>query len=441
MIRLVQLLSERMISWLFLTLLTVGVMAQAGEFNKLTGHGGPVKAIDVSPSGDAVLTASFDYSVGLWKSGKPVWLEGHNAAVNSVRFIDRNRAASAGDDFDVLIWNLETHQSRRLEGHKGKIISLAVSPDRRLLASASWDGTIGIWDLTGNTPPHFLKGHTANVNAVAFAGGGSELYSASADGTIRLWNVQSKQLKHVVLRHGFGINTLVVNELAGWLVYGTVDGGTRFIEIGTGRVIADMTLDRRPILAMDLSADLTRLAVGDGHGYIMIINVDNLSLEFDFRAAKQGPIWALKYSADGENIFAGGFNDAVFSWPVGTSPDAVQLAAEEPGYLKSPQTVGNGERQFRRSCSICHSLEAEGDRRAGPSLHGIFGRRAGTFSGYAYSPAMRKSNIVWSVDSIGALFDLGPDHYVPGTKMPMQRITRQQDRDALIAFLQGATAP
>lgn len=421
--------------------LFAGSPTLAGEFYTLSGHGGPVKAIDMSPDGKTVLTASFDYTVGLWRSRTPVWLEGHNASVNSVRIIDQNTVASGGDDFDILIWNLATGTARRLGGHRGKIIALAVSPDKLTLASASWDGTIGLWDLDGNKAPRFLRGHSSNVNAVAFSGDGREIYSASADGTIRLWDTDSGTLKHVILRHGFGINTLVVNEGAGWLAYGAVDGGTRFVDIGTGRVIADMTLDRRPILAMDLAANAPRLAVGDGHGYIMIVNTDTLEIEFDFHAARRGPIWALKFTPDGQNILAGGLDEAVFSWPVDSASKTVQLAAAEPDFLKRPEAMENGERQFKRKCSICHALTPGDSRRAGPSLHGVFGRKAGSLPGYAYSAAMRTSTITWSSETIDALFELGPDHYAPGSKMPMQRIARKEDRTDLIGFLQDATGP
>ena len=51
------------------------------------------------------------------------------------------------------------------------------------------------------------------------------------------------------------------------------------------------------------------------------------------------------------------------------------------------------------------------------------------------------SDIIWDEETINALFDKGPDHYIPGSKMPMQRITKSQDRDDLVAFLRRATAP
>ena len=90
--------------------------------------------------------------------------------------------------------------------------------------------------------------------------------------------------------------------------------------------------------------------------------------------------------------------------------------------------------------SICHTVTEGSARKAGPSLHGLFGRRAGTVPDYTYSDILEGSEIVWSAETINGLFDEGPDHYIPGTKMPMQRIVEQQDRDDLIAYLRVATA-
>ena len=80
------------------------------EYARLSGHGGPIKGVAVSDDGRFAMTASFDNSVGLWSldgsAQAPVWLEGHEAAANSVLFLrDGSLAASAGDDFDAILWN------------------------------------------------------------------------------------------------------------------------------------------------------------------------------------------------------------------------------------------------------------------------------------------------------------------------------------------------
>ncbi len=410
----------------------------AGEFYTLKGHGGPVMGIAVSPTSGMIATASFDNSIGMWARQEPRWLDTHSAAVNVVEFIDDNRAVSAGDDFSLVLWDLQTGEGKRLAGHKGKVMGLAVSPDRKTIASASWDGTIGIWPVKGGAA-HFLKGHTAGVNDLAFSADGETLYSASSDGTIRLWRLVDHSQQRLLLRHGFGVNALALNTENGWLAYGAVDGVTRVIDPLTTLQIADFTLDRRPILAVEMDATGSKLAVGDGQGYITVIDTVKWKIVKDFRAAIRGPIWALAFSNDGTNIHAAGIEDIVYSWPLDNLTEYQPMAQQAQSFQRNPEKMSNGERQFARKCSICHALTPDGGHKAGPTLYRLFGRAAGTVEGYKYSDILHKAKFAWSEITVDQLFDLGPDHYIPGTKMPMQRIAAIKDRNDLIGFLRQAT--
>lgn len=431
---------------LLLCLLSVSALANGG-FQRLEGHGGPVKGVAVSPDGAWALTASFDYSVGLWDlrtDAAPRWLEGHEAAANAVAFLpDGQHAISVGDDFAVIVWNLRTSAPvQRFTGHKGKIIDVEVSPDGQWVATSGWDGWVGLWDISGKAPVRWLKGHRGNVNDAVFSGDGTHLYTASYDGTIRAWDLGAGSGR-VVVKHGFGINHLVLNEADGWLAYGAVDGVVRAVDLATGAELADLTAHRRPILALAPSPDGGRLAAGDGEGYVMIIDTVRWQIERDFHAAVRGPVWALAWTPDGMRVLSGGIDDAASLWPVSASDDEVAglLGAAERSFLRDPAAMTNGERQFARKCSICHTLTPGGARRPGPSLYGIFGRPAGAVPDYAYSDALIGIDIVWEADTIDRLFDEGPDHYTPGSKMPMQRIAGAGDRADLIAFLKKNTGP
>jgi len=403
----------------------------------LKGHGGPIKGIAVGSDG-MILTASFDNSVGMWRGGTPRWLEGHEAAVNAVAYLGNGQLVSAGDDFSLRYWDSQAGTSRELGRHAGKVIRLAVSPDKNRVASASWDGTARIWSLD-NTPPVILKGHASNVNDVAFSPDGARLYSASSDGTIRIWDAQTGAPVQTLVHHGFGINALVIADDESWVAFGAIDGGTAIVSLPGGTPIADFTLDRRPILAMALSAGTSRIAVGDAHGYIMMIDTENWRIADDFRATISGPIWALSFSPDGQNIHAGGLDDAMYSWPVSGLDAAAQMTDADRSFLTPPEEMTNGERQFQRKCSICHATGPDGQRRAGPTLYKVFGREAGTLDGYAYSDRLKGGGIIWNETTIEQLFAMGPDDYIPGSKMPMQRITKPEDRADLIAFLKTAT--
>lgn len=420
-----------------LILLLAALPVASQQFTTLKGHGGPVMGIAVDHSTGLVATASFDNSVGLWTGRTPTWLEGHNAAVNTVLFVGKGRLASAADDFSVLLWDLDHAGHRRFEGHQGKVMGLALSPDNGILASASWDGSIGLWPLEG-APPTFLRGHEGPVNAVTFGRDG-RLFSASADGTVRIWNLETGSHR-VLINQGFGINRIALGPGGDWLAYGAVDGVTRVIDALDGSALWDFSLDRRPILAMAHHAETGQLAVGDGHGYIMVIDTNDWQITRDFRAMQRGPVWALAFDATGENILAAGLSDVVYSWPVELLDAFEPAGSMERSFLRDPDVMPNGERQFMRKCSICHALTPPPSRKAGPSLYGLFGRRAGTLSDYSYSPTLENADIIWTGETINALFDIGPDHYIPGSKMPMQRITDKSDRQDLITYLRKATA-
>lgn len=428
----------RLLALCFFFCLPSAVISQ--DFFTLKGHGGPIKGIDAAADG-AILTASFDNSIGLWRDGQPQWMEEHTAAVNAVAYLGEGQVVSAGDDFSVRFWDSKKNSTRLLGHHSAKIIQLAVSPDGRHVASASWDRTARIWSLDANTAAVEVTGHANTVNDVAFSPDGARLYTASSDGTIRIWNTSTGAFEQRLVEHGFGINTIVIAEDESWLAYGAIDGGTRVVSLLDGEEMGDYTADRRPILAMSYAPQNARIAVGDAHGYIMMIDTDAWRIADDFKATLSGPIWALQFSPDGQNIHAGGLDNAMYSWPLTQLNSDNAMRDTERSFLKNPEEMSNGERQFQRKCSICHTLGPDSQRRAGPTLYKLFGRPAGAVADYPYSPILETSDLVWSETTVDALFDIGPDHFIPGSKMPMQRITAQSDRDDLVAFLKEATQP
>ncbi|MBD12950.1 c-type cytochrome [uncultured Roseovarius sp.] len=424
--------------WLWALVGTSPLAAQ--EFTTFKGHGGPVMGLCVLQTSGEVVSASFDNSVGVWQGRMPRWFEGHAAAVIAVAELGEGRLVSGGDDFALIVWDRATGQGTRREGHKGKVAALDVSPDGDWIASASWDGSIGIWPVAGGAA-RFLTGHDAAVSDVAFNHDGTLLYSSSADGTLREWRWQEVDAPpRELLNQGFGINRIVLGPEDAWLAYGAVDGATRVIDPASGRQIADFTLERRPVLSLVHHAETAQLAAGDGQGYIMVIDTQEWRITRDFQAMARGPVWALDFSTDGRMIYAGGLSEVVYGWPVEMLGDYDPAGETEHSFLRPPEEMENGERQFMRKCSICHALTPPPSRKAGPTLHGLFGRQAGTVPGYPYSEILDGSGIVWNDTTIDALFDLGPDHYIPGSKMPMQRITAAKDRQDMIDYLRRATA-
>ena len=94
-----------------------------------------------------------------------------------------------------------------------------------------------------------------------------------------------------------------------------------------------------------------------------------------------------------------------------------------------------GEQRFQ-DCAACHATQP-GVNNVGPSLAGIFDRKAATAAEFRYSPALRRSGITWTAETIDA-FIADPQKVVPNNRMPYAGMPQASDRADLIAYLSKA---
>jgi cytochrome c len=114
----------------------------------------------------------------------------------------------------------------------------------------------------------------------------------------------------------------------------------------------------------------------------------------------------------------------------------VLLSTALPAQAQGVGDAQSGAQVFAQ-CKICHSLEA-GKNMVGPSLHGLIGRKAGSVVGYAYSPAMKNSNVTWTDDTLSKYLS-DPKAFIPGDKMAFAGINDPTKLGDLLAYLNQAT--
>lgn len=96
------------------------------------------------------------------------------------------------------------------------------------------------------------------------------------------------------------------------------------------------------------------------------------------------------------------------------------------------QDAARGQKMFEE-CAACHALKA-GDNGAGPSLAGVLGQQAGQHADFRYSPALRRSGIVWSAVTLDE-FVADPQKMAPGNRMPYSGMPDAKSRADLVAYL------
>jgi cytochrome c len=113
------------------------------------------------------------------------------------------------------------------------------------------------------------------------------------------------------------------------------------------------------------------------------------------------------------------------------------VALAMAGWTGAASAAGNpaeGEKTFKRVCSVCHIAAKDGPKRPGPPLFGVVGRKSGSAEGFRYSEANKNANIVWSEETLDPYL-ADPKKVVPGTTMAFAGVKKLEERADLIAYL------
>lgn len=429
--------TKRRTAFLTSALLVILPLGMTTALAQLRGHGGPVRALAVSSDGQAAISGSFDSTAIRWsltRNAAEQVLRFHTDAVNAVLLLGDGRAATAGVDGRIAIWTPGNAQPDAvLEGHTAPIAALAVSPDGATLASASWDHTVRLWPLAGGVP-RVLDGHTQNVNGLAFAPDGRTLVSVSYDQSVRIWPLSGSPTPTVVAMPN-PLNAVAVSG-DGEIATGGADGKLYFLT-GTGAAVGEIAAGPKPVISIAISPDGALVAAASIGGSVAVIDRKTRGLARTL-VGPGLPVWSVAFLPDSRTLLTGGADNIIRRWDATTGDPIDPLLLETAG---DPLAAYAGDRgaDIFRACVACHTLGAEQANRAGPTLAGIFGRRIATVPGYNFSEALKRLDIVWTPETISRLFEIGPSAYTPGTKMPEQRIGAEQDRAALVQFLERAT--
>ncbi len=266
-------------------------------------------------------------------------------------------------------------------GHPNAVYGVDWSPDGKLVASASLDNTVKLWDPSTGKVVARLPGHGDGVSAVAFSPDSKTLFSSSLDRSLKIWNIASRSLVKTVAAHSNFVWSLAWSRDGKSVVSGGYDNALA-TWTPDGSKIHSITPGGQPVLAV---ASAPRAAGGwsvagckNSNAYVVDPGATKPRLTL---AGHNGAIEAVVVSRDGKTIHTGGLDKTIRSWDSKTG-QVTRAVDAHSSYIQSLALSADGRQLASGSLSGEIRLWNEADGRLLRTLPG----HANTVYSLAFSP-------------------------------------------------------
>ncbi len=246
-------------------------------------------------------------------------LEGHTQPVISLAFLSNDTMlASASNDGVIKIWEVESGkllETLRSSAEAAGII--AASRDGRWLAIPDDGYIIRLFNVTDKTQTGELLGHRQHINTLAFSPDGKLLASAGEDDIVSIWDVENQQKIGNLTQNTDNVLTLEFSPNGRILVAGDSEGGIRYWDVATWKELAYTSAGREAVTTLAFSPEGNWLASGGEGNQLKLWQT---GIERNDRVFEGAPdtVYTVRFSPDEKWLILGGTTDAIQIWSVET---------------------------------------------------------------------------------------------------------------------------
>jgi WD40 repeat protein/serine/threonine protein kinase len=288
-----------------------------GGRSTMSGHTGRISGFAVGPDGRLAISAGLDGRLRFWDSEVRLTLAlrelSHTGATALALSADGSRLATAdgstgrGRPHHIVIWNVSDPTSplrlpREVAGHEQAIVALDFSSDGALLASASRDHTLRVWDTESGLLLHALGGHRGQLLSLAFQPERARLVSGGFDESVRLWDTQTGAELVALQRLGSHVGAVSFSADGQLLAIGLGDGGLSLHDAASLDTLHELLGHMGGIASVAFHPDQPRLVSASEDGTIRVWDTDDGAELLVLRPRQ--PAGRLSFSADGTRLFA-----------------------------------------------------------------------------------------------------------------------------------------
>ncbi len=233
-------------------------------------------------------------------------LTGHTDEVYAVAFSpDGKLLATASNDRSVRLWEVASRQplGEPLTGHTDEVYGVVFSPDGKLLATASNDRSVRLWEVASRHPlGEPLTGHTDAVTNVVFSPDGRLLVTASGDRSVRLWEVARRHpLGEPLTGHTDEVGGVAFSPDGKLLATASLDHTVRLWEVASRQPLGEpLTGHTNPVRSVAFSPDGKLLATTSGDRSVRLWEVASRQPLGEPLTGHTGEVYGVAFSPDGK---------------------------------------------------------------------------------------------------------------------------------------------
>ena len=290
--------------------------------NILKGYNARIKSVSFSPQGKILASAGWDNTIKLWDvaTGQEIdSLAGHHQFINSISFGDEHLLASASEDRSIKIWNLSP-EFNPIIVYKDEVWSLGFSPNGKLVASGSKSSDIKVSDVaTGKTINSFSGDHF--IRSITFHPKDENVLAFATFQKITLWNIATQEYIHADTHHqlttsiSFSPDGSLIAE-SNWdhkiYLWGVASGEGKITSLKDNKVL---TGHKDQVFDVSFSPDGRLLASGSEDKSIILWDVAK-GTRIKTLNAHTGGVRSVSFSPDGQLLVSGSTDGNIMVWDV-----------------------------------------------------------------------------------------------------------------------------